>query len=64
MIIKYKKSGTTLNVYQARNGSIQLLLGTINWTLTLPQVLTIESELYNIEDFDIVSYNNYYNITK
>ena len=51
-----------VELYQAKNGSIQLLLGNKNFTLLKEQIDIIgDSILWDIENFDLIDYKKYYN---
>jgi len=55
--------GTTsgvFKIYQARNGSIQLLMGNRNIELSKEQIDKLSISLYDLIDFDDCDYNNYY----
>lgn len=48
------------NIYQAKNGSIQLCMGHINVPLTKEQVDKLPINPYALNDFDQEKYNEYY----
>ncbi len=47
-------------IYQAKNGSIQLIMGNRNITLAGSQVDRLKIDLYDLEDFDQDIYLKYY----
>lgn len=51
--IKAGKCKGYFKIYQARNGSIQLMMNDYNITLSIPQILDL-----NIPIFDLIDYNH------
>jgi len=51
------------NIYQAKNGSIQLLMGNRNVELSQEQVLKLGIDVYSLIDFEYDDYKAHYNIT-
>lgn len=49
------------NLYQARNGSIQICMGSANTLLTVTQINDLRITVYELKDFDIDLYNKFYN---
>lgn len=48
------------NIYQARNGSIQLLIGNCNTTLTYQQILDLNINVYELIDYDHDNFIKFY----
>lgn len=57
------KMGNKITLFQAKNGSIQMVFGDKSVDLKLTQIekLFLDSRLYDIEDFNIDDYKKYYN---
>jgi len=55
--------GGFFRIYQARNGSIQLCMGNGHITLTMQNIsdLHLDSTLYELEEFDTVDFDKFYN---
>lgn len=51
--IKFGKCKGYFKIYQAINGSIQLMMGNCNTTLSAKQILDL-----NISTFDLIDYDN------
>lgn len=65
----YKLSENTrvcgkFNIYQAINGSIQIVMGNGNAALTHEQVQKLNINPIELQDFDHDLYNKYYQLTQ
>ena len=60
------KEGTILkgyfNIYQAKNGSIHMIMGNNHTRLAKEQIEELHIDLYEFEEFDHDGYLKYYNI--
>jgi hypothetical protein len=56
-ITKFKGA---FNIYQARNGSIVLLMGTKHTSLTYSQVNELHIDCYALENFNLDDFKKYY----
>ena len=54
--------GGYFNIYQARNGSIQIIMGDAHTCLTYQQVSELFLDVYSLIDFDYDIFLKYYNI--
>lgn len=52
------------NIYFAKNGSIQLVMGNDNIALTGEQICQLHLDVYGLEDFDHTKFNEYYKFSK
>lgn len=58
--IKNGKCSGHFNIYQAKNGSIQLVMGNCYTTLTSQQVLALNLDLFSLIDYDHDKYIEFY----
>ncbi|MFT4093241.1 MAG: hypothetical protein QM640_06340 [Niabella sp.] len=55
------KSGY-FNIYQARNGSIHIIMGNVQTTLTLQQINELFLDVYSLPEFDHDLFVKFYHI--
>ncbi len=58
--IKNGKCSGYFNIYQAKNGSIQLVMGNFYTTLTSQQVLDLNLDVFSLIDYDHDKYIEFY----
>lgn len=58
--IKNGKCSGYFNIYQAKNGSIQLVMGNCCTTLTSQQVLDLNLDLFSLMDYNHDKYIKFY----
>lgn len=58
--IKNGKCSGYFNIYQAKNGSIQLVMGNCCTTLTSQQVLDLNLDVFPLIDYDHDKYIEFY----
>ena len=56
------RKGGYFNIYQARNGSIHIVMGDVHTCLTYQQVDELFLDVYSLIDFDYDLFLKYYNI--
>lgn len=60
--IKFGKCKGYFKIYQAKNGSIQLMMGNCNTTLSSQQILDLDISLYNLIDYDHDRFLEFYKL--
>lgn len=60
--IKDGKCKGYFNIYQAKNGSIQLMMGNCNTTLSAKQILDLRIDTFDLIDYDHDKFIEFYKI--
>lgn len=60
--IKFGKCKGYFKIYQAKNGSIQLIMGNCNTTLSSQQILDLDISLYDLIDYDHDRFLEFYKL--
>lgn len=57
---RFGKTKGYFNIYQAINGSIQLQMGNCNTTLDKQQILDLNIDVFELEDYDHDKFQEFY----
>lgn len=60
--IRHGQCKCYFKIYQAVNGSIQLMVGNCNTTLTRQQILDLHIDLFELIDFDDYKFIEFYDL--